>query len=63
MFNVKVTKKTTKEQFDKLISKCINKIVKEKKVSYDTACLVLYYSDWYRETLYKWRKLQLKGGK
>lgn len=44
-----------KEDYLLLIDNTINKIMKEKKVCYDTACLVLYYSKLWNDFEFKIR--------
>ena len=39
----------TKQSYKRLIENTIDRIMKEKKVSYDTACVVLYYSNLFRQ--------------
>lgn len=42
----------TRDYYKKIINNTINKIVNEKKVSRDTASVVLYYSDLFRQFIF-----------
>ena len=42
----------TRDYYKKIITNTIDKIVKEKKVSRDTASVVLFYSDLFRQFMF-----------